>query len=44
MKSVDKSVFDLPNYSIKINKDKPKTLKKSTKSRDLYVFKKKMNL
>jgi len=32
--SVDKSIFDIPDYSIKVNKDKPKTLKKSSKSRN----------
>ena len=32
--SVDKSVFDIPNYSIKVNKDKPKTLKKSSRGRN----------
>ncbi len=32
--SVDKSLFDIPDYSIKVNKDKPKTLKKSSKSRN----------
>ena len=32
--SVDKSVFDIPDYSIKVNKNKPKTLKKSSKNRN----------
>ena len=27
--SVNKSVFDIPDYSIKVNKEKPKTLNKS---------------
>ena len=32
--SVNKAHFDIPDYSMKVDKDKPKTLKKSSKSRN----------